>query len=99
METLVATVLIVVVFMLASLILNNVFSKTIKNNTNAIEAQLNELRYLQWHNQLEIPYYDDFGVWQISIEKLTNNNLNTIEFEAVNDETNTTILKQYVEAK
>ena len=46
METLVASVLIVVVFMISSMILNNLFSNTIKSNTRAIEAHINELQYL-----------------------------------------------------
>ena len=52
METLVATVLIVLIFILASMILNNLFSNTIKNNNQAIDNHLNELKYLQQHEQL-----------------------------------------------
>ncbi len=41
METLVATVLIVIVFMISSMLLNNLFYNSIKDNTIAIDAHLN----------------------------------------------------------
>lgn len=97
METLVATVLIVVVFMLASMILNNLFSSNIKNNTRAIETYLNELQYLQRHQKIILPYHDDFETWHISIDRYSENNQAIIEFEAVNKRTNKTIIKQQFE--
>jgi len=92
METLVATVLIVAIFMIASMILNNLFSKTIENNTRSIDAHLNELHYLYLNEKLKIPFYEDFESWDISIE----NNTETIVFEALNTKTNKTILKTYI---
>lgn len=92
METLVATVLIVAVFMIASMILNNLFSNTIKNNTRAVDAQINELQYLYINKKLNIPYYDDFQSWEISVEKNDNN----IIFDAINTKTNRTISKTYI---
>ena len=71
METLVATVLIVLIFMLASMILNNLFSNTIKNNTQAIDNHLNELQYLHQNEQLQLPYTEVFQNWNISIEKVS----------------------------
>jgi len=91
METLVATVLIIIVFMLASMILNNVFSNTIKNNTKAIETHLNELQYLEQHNQLLLPYTDTFQNWNVTIESYLENNQSITEFEAINIKTNKTI--------
>ncbi len=97
METLVATVLIVVVFMLASMILNNLFSSTIKNNTKGIDAQLNELQYKYINDKLTLPYQTNFNQWQINIDSFKENNQNIIEFEAVQTNTKKTILKQYIE--
>lgn len=89
METLVATVLIIVIFMLASMILNNLFSGTVKNNTRQIEAHLNELHYLYYNEKLELPYSDDYKNWNISIELLKGEN--TIAFYAKNSQTNKTL--------
>ncbi len=91
METLVASVLIVIVFMLASMILNNIFSNTIKGNTKAIEAHLNELQYLQLHNQLQLPYSDTFQKWDITIERYLENENLFIEYHAIDKENKKTI--------
>lgn len=86
METLIATVLIMVVFIVASLILNNLFSNSIKNNTRAITAKLNEANYLYINNKIELPYYDDYENWTISIEQNINSEM--VMIKAVNSNTN-----------
>lgn len=91
METLVATVLIILIFMLASMILNNLFSNTIKNSTQAIDNHLNELQYLQQHEQLQLPYAEAFQNWNVTIDRYKENNQFYIEFEAVNPKTDKTI--------
>lgn len=97
METLVATVLIVLIFMLASMILNNLFSNTIKNSTQAIDNHLNELQYLQQHEQLMLPYAETYENWDVTVERYKENNQNLIEFEAMNSKTNKTITKVSIE--
>lgn len=72
METLIATVLIMAIFMVASLILNNLFSNSIKSNTRGITAKLNELEYLYINGKVTLPYYDDHGQWTIVIESIKN---------------------------
>jgi predicted PurR-regulated permease PerM len=91
METLVATVLIVIIFMSASMILNNIFSNSIKNNTRDIDTYLSELQYLEENNKLQLPYQEEFGKWQISIVEYKENDKRIIEFEASNLATNKTI--------
>lgn len=92
METLVATVVIVIIFMMASLILNNLFSNTIKNNTQSIDNYLNELQYKKQNNMLQLPYQEDYENWLINISKFEDSNINYIEYEAINTETNKIIL-------
>lgn len=99
METLVATVLIVVVFIMASMVLNTMFSSSIKNNTRAIKAQLNQLQYLKLNDKLELPYQESLGDWSISVEKYIENNQTIIEFEATNINTNKTIVRKENETK
>lgn len=91
METLVATVLIVLIFMLASMILNNLFSNTIKNNTQAIDNHLNELQYLHKNEQLQLPYTEVFQNWNITLENFKKDDKFYVEFEAINSKTNKTI--------
>lgn len=99
METLVATVLIVILFMVSSMILNNLFSNSIKNNTRAIEAQLNELEYLYHNNQIKLPYDTDYNNWSISVDTFKENNTIITEFEAVNKTTLKLINRQRIENK
>ncbi len=91
METLVASVLIVIVFMISSMILNNMFFNSIKNNTRAIKAHLNELEYLYINKKINTPYLDDFKNWEVSIKSFKEDNQIKILFEATNTKTNKTL--------
>ncbi|WP_422106020.1 type IV pilus modification PilV family protein [Winogradskyella sp.] len=72
METLIATVLIMVIFVVASLILNNLFSNRIKHNTRSITAKLNEIEYLYINDKLSLPYHDDYDGWAIDVVQSKN---------------------------
>jgi|SRR5690606_16554309 len=99
METLVATVLIVIVFMISGLVLNNVFSATVRNNTKSVETHIKELRYLETHGKLPSPYFEESGNWKISMEKIMLDGQMLLEFHAANSETNKTITKLYLETE
>ena len=91
METLVAPALIVIIFIIASMILNNVFSNSIKNNTQGIKQHLYELQYLQVNEKLSIPYYETYGTWDVTIDRYKEDDNFMIEFEAVNTTNNKSI--------
>lgn len=91
METLIATVLVIVFFMLASMILNTIFSNTITNSTQAVDVYLSELQYLYKNDKLQLPYQEEFEQWQISILEYKDSDKYIIEFEAINEATNKTI--------
>lgn len=82
METLVATVLIVVIFMISSMILNNLFLNTQNNETGSIETYLTELQYLYHNEKIELPYHEDFKEWNISVFADKIDHLKYIHFEA-----------------
>lgn len=68
METLVATVLIVIVFLVASLVLNNLFRNEMKRDAR-IESYLNMLQY-QWQQKtINGPYVEAWGDWEIIIQE------------------------------
>ncbi len=69
METLVATVLIVIIFIMASLVLNNVFSTAINNDTNHLEARITEIEYLVIQKQINIPYTEEFEKWTVTVRQ------------------------------
>jgi len=74
-EVLVASVLIITVFTIASLTLNNIFKSTIKSNTHTIDTQLNKLIYLFQHDKIGVKYQEDFKDWHISFSQQTENNI------------------------
>lgn len=82
METLVATVLIVIVFMMASMTLNALFANTVVNNTHEVEQELLFLRYRYENGQLQLPYYDELGDWEIMVEAKDWNSENQVIFSA-----------------
>lgn len=67
METLVATVLIVVIFMISSMTMNNLLVSNIRQNTELAEERLNALEYQYKNKGIKLPYYEDFESWEISI--------------------------------
>ena len=92
METLVATVLIVLVFMISSFLLNSLFNNTVRQNTDTVKTHISELIYLSTHNQITIPYDDEFENWYISGERVDKK----LIFEASHKETQKTIrLERY----
>ena len=67
METLVATVLIVLVFMTASLVLNGLFAVGARFKEHEVEQELLRLEYLHQNHLLPLPYSDDMGEWKVEV--------------------------------
>lgn len=97
METLIASVLIVIVFMIASMILNNLFYNSIKNDSRAIDARLNELQYLCEHQKIVPPYRDSMKFWDIDITVVNENNRAYVFLTAFNTSTHKTIERKILE--
>lgn len=87
METLVATVLIVVVFMVASMVLNTLFASSISNNDNQIKQELLQLEYRHQHGQLNLPYTEELESWHINIVAVNFKNEAYTQFSAKHDVT------------
>lgn len=81
-ETLVASVLIIIIFSIASMTLNNVFKASYKSNTAAIEAQLSKMIYLYQHKKIELAYNHDSNNYNFSLSKQKLHNTNYIVAEA-----------------
>jgi len=81
-ETLVASVIIIVIFTIASLTLNNIFSSNIKGNLNNVENHLNKLEYLYHNNKIKYPYQEDFEDWDIQLVSSKESEVSYILFKA-----------------
>ena len=84
METLVATVLLVVVFMMASMTLNTLFATTVKNNDEVVRQELLFLQYRYGHGKLSLPYYGELDHWEIKVEERVWQGREQVIFSAVN---------------
>ncbi|RDY60785.1 hypothetical protein [Flagellimonas nanhaiensis] len=80
METMVATVLIVVLFMMASLVLNSLFGAQVKNNTQPLKNHLRKLEYLYNHKKLNFPFYEEWEGWEINLNQSGSDRV--LEFNA-----------------
>lgn len=87
METLVATVLIVIIFMISSMVLNNIIITNIKHNTEKIEERMHKLEYEFMHNAIQLPYQEDFEMWEISISNNSRQKSEIVLLEAINSKT------------
>lgn len=87
METMVATVLIVVLFLMASLILNSVFASSIKGDTQNVSARISELEYQHQNGLITLPYFETYNDWEISLDIENTGNDELFRFEAIQTKT------------
>nr|WP_299339482.1 hypothetical protein [Allomuricauda sp.] len=67
METMVATVLIVIIFMIASLGMNSLMAARVKSNLTEIKEHVQQLEYAYIHKKVELPYYEEWEGWEIAL--------------------------------
>ncbi len=87
METLVSTVLIVIVFMVASMVLNSLFAGSITQHDDQVQQELLQLQYLYENGKLEVPYYDELGLWELVVTQTEGDGDRTATFEATHSTT------------
>ena len=68
-ETMVSSVIIVIVFMIASMSLNNIFGNVVKNNDLALRNRVKEVTYLAQNSALQIPFYEDTEAWELVVDR------------------------------
>lgn len=89
-ETIVASAIIVVIFLIASLSINNVFKNTVANNDFELNNRIKEITYLAKNKKINFPYLEETPRWIITIdisgEKLslfTENKMNGLESKSL----------------
>jgi len=68
-ETLTASVIIVVIFMITSFSFNNVFLNTIKSDDEQLTNRIREIKYLTRYERIKFPLYEEGEYWVISAEQ------------------------------
>ena len=99
METLVATVLIVIIFMISSMLLNNIFSNSIKGKDHHITERLQQLKYEYKNKKLKLPYYENVEEWEFSINAELKEGIDVVVFKAENSSADKSITKIVVDEK
>lgn len=82
-ETLIATIIIMIVFGIAMVSISNILENNIKSSTSAIDTELNKLMYLYENGNLEVPSQESLKEWQIKVEKVKEGEINYILFEGM----------------
>lgn len=90
LETLVASSIIVAVFVVGTLSVNNVYFGTLRNDTQELYNYMNELEYHAIHGNISLPYYENTEEWDISIEQKGE----TVVLEILNRKNRKTIKKR-----
>ena len=83
-EVLVATVIILIVFGIATATLNTVFTQSVKNKSFFITTELDQLQYEYQYEKLKLPLIYEEGEWQISVLEVKDNNKRIVFFEGKN---------------
>lgn len=68
-ETLTASVIIVVIFMITSFSFNNVFLNTIKSDDEQLTNRIGEIKYLTRYERIKFPFFEEREYWVISAEQ------------------------------
>lgn len=68
-ETIVASVIILLVFGISSSIINQVYKTTLNNDKSKIDYQIDKLLYQYEHNAVLTPYKEEFDTFILSLEK------------------------------
>ncbi|MBL4604157.1 MAG: hypothetical protein JKY02_00380 [Flavobacteriaceae bacterium] len=81
-ETLIATIIIMIVFGIAMMSITNILENTVKNSTSVIDTELNKLSYQYRHNLIKVPDVMELGLWKIEVKKAKEGELDYVVFEA-----------------
>ena len=93
-EVLVATTILVVVFVISLGTLNNMMMSTVKKETHVLETKIEKMSYQYKNKQLKIPVSYTEDEFSFSIEKIVQNDMQFIEFTITNSTSKKTLSKK-----
>ncbi|WP_418637465.1 hypothetical protein [Winogradskyella sp.] len=95
-ETIVATTIIIIVFAIVTVSLNNVLSNKVLHNTSVIENKIQELIYTSRNKKIQVPNVIEDGDWIIHVYPEQFNSINYTVFEAMNKKLKKEIIKAVI---
>ena len=81
-ETIVATVVIMIVFGIAVATIGNILERNVKSSTSIIDKELNKLVYLYQNKKIQVPEIRELDKWTIELKKEQEGNLSYVVFNA-----------------
>jgi hypothetical protein len=81
METLVATCIIIIVFVIASLILNNTFRSIAQRDAFSVSNRVEKLMYLYRNDKVSLPYEESTKDYELTLERVTVEGIKYIQIE------------------
>lgn len=93
-EVIVATSILLLVFAITLVTLNNIMLSSVRQDSQKMQTQIEQLIYQYKNNQLKIPISYKEGDFKISIKKTTRNEIKFIEFSIINLITQKSIIKE-----
>jgi len=96
-ETLMATIIIMIVFAIAMLSIGNVLENSVKNSTSDIDTELNKLTYLYENGLIKVPDAQDYKAWKIEIQKVKEGEINYVVFKGTHKQNNKERIKKLFE--
>jgi len=96
-ETITATTLLILVYVIAGMIVHSILSSTLKNDTSAIDTHLEKLVYQYQVEQPLNPPETNFNDWTISIEKKHEHLIHWIEIRAAHQQTKKVVTKRILD--
>ena len=95
-ETIVATVIIMIVFGIAMSSMLGVVKRTTENSTYIIDSKLQKLSYLYQNNELKVPNTIEIPQWTIVIKKQQEGKLTFVVFRATHKKNKKTRTKKAI---
>ena len=87
-ETMVATVLLVIIFTVASLVMQSLLEGEHRQNTRRVQERLQVLEYAISQGQLALPYAEEWEGWSIDIIPSEGSGVAWVRFQAQHPEKN-----------
>ena len=96
-ETLVASILIMIVFGISLVTVGNVLERTVKSNTRFVDNELYRLEYLYKNGKIQAPDVIQTKDWRIEIDIEKDRDVEYIVFKATNKDQSKQIERKIVD--
>ena len=95
-EVIIATVIIIIIFAIVTLTLNNIIRNTYRTKTDDINNHLNKIVYLYEYGKIQTPFQEYYNDWEIQTNNEKQNNINYLVFTSTHQKSKKEISKRII---